>query len=130
MFAFSCARKAFEVTSVVFRVALAWGTQDYTKCKSCSLALGPCRVVPKWPERKTGLQSYQFTAHSGLPWLVTSPSLELGNPVWAQSPKIGKSKKVNFAHLSFGLIWEIQWQPKSQKRGRAKKSSWQIPVLL
>ena len=30
VFVFFCARKAFEVTSVVFRAALVWGTQDYT----------------------------------------------------------------------------------------------------
>ena len=81
-------------------------------------------------KRKTGLRSYQLPAHSGLPWFVTSPSLELWNPVWAQSPQTGKSKTMNFADLSFGWIWEIQWQPKSPKRGRTKKSTWQIPVLL
>ena len=104
VFAFSCTRRAFEVTSVVFRIALVWGTQDYTKCKICRLTLGPYRVNPKWPERKTGLRSYQLTAHRGFPWApLWTPGLPIAPHPLPIGPQVALEGRIN----DFPLVYVV-----------------------
>ena len=90
---FSCTRKAFEVTSVVFRIALVWGTQDLQNATSVCLPWGPTGL---FPNGNKGKQAFEVTS--------CQPTMDCLGLLPAPA-----------------LSWEIQFGPKVPKLGKAKK---------